>query len=230
MRTVSPKSMATHTGTLSVSPLAASDSATQEDAQTSQAHLQSSFPQQGASNPGVFVFRGISASHTETGVPLRAVPDDFDNVQALHSPYGAVHGLGTPITSPVDFGASGYADRMMRPLMVDVRRSDGDDHLSPTGLSPAFGSRYIKPYRSTKPARYSEEEWWPIEKPKPSTESGSTVRERDTVQVFAHNSEPKNHEEERLQDAAVPPSFGYEQMDGNENEPAMDVTGDAKFM
>ena len=76
---------------------------------------------------------------------MRAVPDDFDNVQALHSPYGAVHGLGTPITSPVDFGASSYADHMMRPLMVDVRRSDGDDHLSPTGLSPAFGSIGFNP-------------------------------------------------------------------------------------
>lgn len=34
---------------------------------------------------------------------------------------------------------------MMRPLMVDVRRGDGDDHLSPTGLSPAFGSIGFNP-------------------------------------------------------------------------------------
>lgn len=78
-------------------------------------------------------------------IKMRAVPDDFDNVQALHSPYGAVHGLGTPITSPVDFGGSSYADHMMRPLMVDVRRPEGDDHLSPTGLSPAFGSIGFNP-------------------------------------------------------------------------------------
>lgn len=70
---------------------------------------------------------------------MRAVPEDFDSLGALHSPYGALHGLGTPITSPVDLGASSYADHMMRPLMVDVRRPDGDEHLSPTGLSPAFG-------------------------------------------------------------------------------------------
>ena len=70
---------------------------------------------------------------------MRAVPDDFDNVGALHSPYGAVHGIGTPLTSPVDF-ASGYTDHMMRPLMVDtMRRNDHDEHISPTGLSPAFG-------------------------------------------------------------------------------------------
>lgn len=70
---------------------------------------------------------------------MRAVPDDFDNVQALHSPYGAVHALGTPITPPVDFGSSSYADHMIRPLLVDSIRRDNDDHLSPTGLSPAFG-------------------------------------------------------------------------------------------
>jgi len=78
-------------------------------------------------------------------IKMRAVPDDFDNVQALHSPYGAVHGLGTPITSPVDFGTPSYAHDMMRPLMVDVRRTEGDDHMSPTGLSPAFGSIGFSP-------------------------------------------------------------------------------------
>lgn len=71
---------------------------------------------------------------------MRAVPEDFDSLSALHSPYGAVHGLGTPMTSPVDLGGSSYADHMMRPLMVDVRRHEGDEHLSPTGLSPAFGN------------------------------------------------------------------------------------------
>ncbi|KAK3327181.1 hypothetical protein B0T19DRAFT_155704 [Cercophora scortea] len=81
----------------------------------------------------------LTADDRDRMIKMRAVPDDFDNVQALHSPYGAVHGLGTPITSPVDFGDSPYGNHM-RPLLVDVRRPDGDDHLSPTGLSPAFGS------------------------------------------------------------------------------------------
>jgi hypothetical protein len=82
----------------------------------------------------------LTADDRDRMIKMRAVPDDFDNVQALHSPYGAVHGLGTPITSPVDFGTPSYADHMMRPLMVDVRRAEGEDHMSPTGLSPAFGS------------------------------------------------------------------------------------------
>ncbi|GAB1314279.1 hypothetical protein MFIFM68171_04489 [Madurella fahalii] len=81
----------------------------------------------------------LTADDRERMIKMRAVPEDFDSLGALHSPYGALHGLTTPITSPVDLGASSYADHMMRPLMVDVRRPDGDEHLSPTGLSPAFG-------------------------------------------------------------------------------------------
>ena len=70
---------------------------------------------------------------------MRAVPDGFDNIQALHSPYGAVNGIGTPMQSPVDF-VPNYADHMMRPLMVDTMRRDvNEEHMSPTGLSPAFG-------------------------------------------------------------------------------------------
>ncbi|KAI1138816.1 hypothetical protein F5Y05DRAFT_351480 [Hypoxylon sp. FL0543] len=83
----------------------------------------------------------LTADDRDRMIKMRAVPDDFDNVQALHSPYGAVHGLGTPITPPVDFGTSSYTDHIMRPLMVDtMRRGENDDHMSPTGLSPAFGS------------------------------------------------------------------------------------------
>ncbi|KAL2135084.1 hypothetical protein VTI74DRAFT_9900 [Chaetomium olivicolor] len=82
----------------------------------------------------------LTADDRERMLKMRAVPEDFDSLSALHSPYGAVHGLGAPMASPVDLGGSSYADHMMRPLMVDVRRHDGEDHLSPTGLSPAFGS------------------------------------------------------------------------------------------
>ncbi|KAI1420639.1 hypothetical protein F5Y12DRAFT_106623 [Xylaria sp. FL1777] len=82
----------------------------------------------------------MTADDRDRMVKMRAVPDDFDNVQALHSPYGAVHALGTPISPPVDFGSSSFTDHIMRPLLVDTMRRDGDDHLSPTGLSPAFGS------------------------------------------------------------------------------------------
>ncbi|KAI1366580.1 hypothetical protein F5Y08DRAFT_129557 [Xylaria arbuscula] len=82
----------------------------------------------------------MTADDRDRMVKMRAVPDDFDNVQALHSPYGAVHALGTPMTPPVDFGSSSFTDHIMRPLLVDTMRRDSDDHISPTGLSPAFGN------------------------------------------------------------------------------------------
>ncbi len=78
---------------------------------------------------------------------MRAVPDDFDNVGALHSPYGAVHGIGTPMQSPVDF-APMYTDHAMRPLMVDtMRRNEHENHMS-SGLSPAFGQVNFAPSSS----------------------------------------------------------------------------------
>ncbi|KAK6219783.1 homeobox domain-containing protein [Colletotrichum tabaci] len=83
----------------------------------------------------------LTADDRDRMIKMRAVPDDFDNVQALHSPYGAVHGLNTPMSSPMNFGTQSYADHMIRPLMVDVRRAEGgDEHMSSTGLSPGFGS------------------------------------------------------------------------------------------
>ncbi|KAI1169173.1 hypothetical protein F5B18DRAFT_12153 [Nemania serpens] len=82
----------------------------------------------------------MTADDRDRMIKMRAVPDDFDTVQALHSPYGAVHPLGTPITSSMDFGSNSYPDQMLRPLLVDTIRRDSDDHLSPTGLSPSFGS------------------------------------------------------------------------------------------
>src|ERR1041384_5885060 len=87
----------------------------------------------------------LTADDRDRMIKMRAVPDDFDNVQALHSPYGAVHGLGTPMASPVDFSAP-YGHEMMRPLMVDVRRQEGEDqHLSPPGLSPASTNTRFTP-------------------------------------------------------------------------------------
>jgi hypothetical protein len=81
----------------------------------------------------------LTADDRDRMMKMRAVPDDFDNVQALHSPYGAVQGIGTPMQSPVDFTPQ-FADHLIRPLMVDtMRRTEHEDHISPTGLSLAFG-------------------------------------------------------------------------------------------
>ncbi|OAQ77402.1 homeobox domain-containing protein [Purpureocillium lilacinum] len=80
----------------------------------------------------------LTADDRDRMIRMRAVPDDFDNVQALHSPYGAVHGMGPTSTPPKPLNPSSYGNHMLRPLMVDVRRND-DVYLSPTGLTPSFG-------------------------------------------------------------------------------------------
>ncbi|KAL7936692.1 hypothetical protein V8C35DRAFT_238964 [Trichoderma chlorosporum] len=83
----------------------------------------------------------LNADDRDRMIKMRAVPDDFDNVQALHSPYGAVH-MPMPLAAPVDFGHHPpYPSNSMRaPLMVDVRRQEGPGHMSPTGLTPSFGN------------------------------------------------------------------------------------------
>ncbi|PHH68140.1 hypothetical protein CDD82_806 [Ophiocordyceps australis] len=83
----------------------------------------------------------LTADDRERMVRMRAVPEGFDNVQALHSPYGAVHALGGgPVSSP----AEPYGNHMLRPLMVDVRRQE-DAYMSPTGLTPSFGGIDLGP-------------------------------------------------------------------------------------
>ncbi|TWU73744.1 hypothetical protein ED733_001548 [Metarhizium rileyi] len=73
-------------------------------------------------------------------VQMRAVPDDFDNVQALHSPYGAVNGLGTSVsTSGLGSTGSPYGNQGVKALLLDLRKPVGDSYMSPSGLSQSFG-------------------------------------------------------------------------------------------
>jgi hypothetical protein len=79
----------------------------------------------------------------------RALPDDFDMAQALHSPFGNGHGLGTPLASPGAYQPSFPEGNMMRPLSIDtLRRGPLDQHISPTGISPAFGGFTFTPPQS----------------------------------------------------------------------------------
>jgi hypothetical protein len=70
---------------------------------------------------------------------MRAVPEGFNNAQALHSPYGAVHGLA-PNMTPNDPSGQQMGSHLERPLVVNVQRPHADTNLSPTGLTPAFGT------------------------------------------------------------------------------------------
>ena len=79
----------------------------------------------------------------------RALPEDFDMTQALHSPFGSTHGLGTPLASPGSYNPGFPESNMMRPLSIDtLRRGPLDSHISPTGISPAFGGFTFTPPQS----------------------------------------------------------------------------------
>lgn len=69
-------------------------------------------------------------------IKMRAVPENFDNVKALHSSYGAVHILGSPLKSPAEFGPS-YSEQLMRSLAIDPTKNQ-EGNISPTASSPAF--------------------------------------------------------------------------------------------
>ncbi|KAM4056223.1 homeobox domain-containing protein [Hirsutella rhossiliensis] len=79
----------------------------------------------------------LTADDRDRVVRMRAVPDGFDNVQALHSPYGAVHGLAIS-ASPGDAVSAPYGGQMLRPLMVDVRRQE-EAYVTSSALTPSFG-------------------------------------------------------------------------------------------
>jgi hypothetical protein len=78
----------------------------------------------------------------------RALPDDFDMTQALHSPFGTAHG-GTPMTSPGSYAPSFPEENMMRPLSIDtLRRMPDGSHMSPSGIAPTFGGFAFTPPQS----------------------------------------------------------------------------------
>ncbi|KAF2788971.1 hypothetical protein K505DRAFT_254353 [Melanomma pulvis-pyrius CBS 109.77] len=91
----------------------------------------------------------LTSDDRERMMRSRALPEDFDMTQALHSPFGSTHGLGTPLSSPGSYTPGFPEGNMMRPLSIDtLRRGPMDSHISPTGISPAFGGFTFTPPQS----------------------------------------------------------------------------------
>ncbi|KAF2712637.1 hypothetical protein K504DRAFT_372678 [Pleomassaria siparia CBS 279.74] len=91
----------------------------------------------------------LTSDDRERMMRSRALPEDFDMAQALHSPFGSTHGLGTPLSSPASYTPGFPEGNMMRPLSIDtLRRGPMDSHISPTGISPAFGGFTFTPPQS----------------------------------------------------------------------------------
>ena len=79
----------------------------------------------------------------------RALPDDFDTTQALHSPFGgAAQPFSTPLASPISYTSTFATDGgIMRPLKVDGlrRQSEDDVTISPLSINSAYGNFYTPP-------------------------------------------------------------------------------------
>lgn len=89
----------------------------------------------------------LTVDDQERMLKSRALPEDFDMSQALHSPYGGQSIMGTPMASPISYAPS-YGDApYIRPLMMDnIRRpSDDDSTTSPLSLHSAYGSNFYTP-------------------------------------------------------------------------------------
>lgn len=84
----------------------------------------------------------------------RALPDDFDTTQALHSPFGAQQPhMGPPVTSMGTY--SSYSEHGgPRPLTLEPMRGVpeyeqyGQPYASPAGVSPAIGAFAFTPPHS----------------------------------------------------------------------------------
>jgi hypothetical protein len=85
----------------------------------------------------------------------RALPDNFDMTQALHSPFGApTSNMGTPMPSPGAFSHFGNEGNAIRPLTLDTLRRVPDyehfnsQYTSPTGMNPGVSSFGFTPPQS----------------------------------------------------------------------------------
>ena len=84
----------------------------------------------------------------------RALPEDFDMTQALHSPFTAgIHqpfpqGYTTPLQSPPSYSSNFSEHGMIRPplMVAGVRRGSEDENaISPISMSSNFSSFYTPP-------------------------------------------------------------------------------------
>lgn len=93
----------------------------------------------------------LTSDDRERMMRSRALPDDFDMTQALHSPFGAAGpGVGTPLASPAaNFSPSFPEGHMVRPLSLDtIRRYPEGPQMTPGGVPPPYGGYSFTPPQS----------------------------------------------------------------------------------
>lgn len=96
----------------------------------------------------------LTTDYRERMMRSRALPADFDTMQALRAPFGApTPNAGTPDASPSTHGTFNNPSAV-RPLTLDTLRrvpeyeTYGQQYASPTGITPAVGSFVFTPPQS----------------------------------------------------------------------------------
>ncbi|KAJ4354939.1 hypothetical protein N0V95_003405 [Ascochyta clinopodiicola] len=142
----------------------------------------------------------LTSDDRERMMRSRALPDDFDMAQALHTPFGNSHGLGTPLASPAAFGQGFSEGAMMRPLNMDtLRRATFESHMSPSGISPAFGGfAFTPPQSATETLSPVSAQESPFGFPSAPLDSGPRTSNPFSIPVSSPSSYSSQHRASRL--------------------------------
>ncbi|MCJ1311771.1 hypothetical protein MMC25_005444 [Agyrium rufum] len=90
----------------------------------------------------------LTTEDRERMMKSRALPEDFDMAQTLHTQFGPLPAsFSTPMASPVSYPTSFGDNGMIRPLMIDGMRRNSEDEsaMSPISMNSAYSSFYTPP-------------------------------------------------------------------------------------
>jgi hypothetical protein len=90
----------------------------------------------------------LTSDDRERMMRSRALPDDFDMTQALHSPFGAIHNVGSSLSSPAGYSPTLSESSGIRPLNFDALRRMPGNNMSPSIGPGAFGGFNFTPPQS----------------------------------------------------------------------------------
>lgn len=92
----------------------------------------------------------LTSDDRERMMRSRALPDDFDMTQALHSPFGATHNVAGSMSAPTSYTPAFPEGNMIRPLNLDALRRlpDSPHSSSPSSFAPSFPGAFFTPPQS----------------------------------------------------------------------------------
>ncbi|TKA66936.1 hypothetical protein B0A49_07105 [Cryomyces minteri] len=92
----------------------------------------------------------LTSDDRDRMIKSRALPENFDMTQALHSPFGATsYHMASPATSPLTFSYEDTGRGMARSLTLDTpKRGLSDANTSPSGVNASFDGLAFTPPQS----------------------------------------------------------------------------------